>query len=123
MANGPWPSRRASSAATSSSGGSATITVARPWSHSHGRSLERALGAPGRQRPDAPSSARHPRDPPPALPREPGRQRPAAVEGVLEPLAGLEPDRGRGGDLDRLPGPRVAPPPRLPAGRLEAAEA
>src|SRR5215212_8040276 len=43
MANGPWPSRRASSAATSSSGGSATITVARPWSHSHSRSLERAL--------------------------------------------------------------------------------
>src|SRR5690348_18462843 len=47
----------------------------------------------------------------------------SAVQGVLEALAGLELDRGRGRYLHRLAGPRVAPLPGFAVRRLEAAEA
>src|SRR5215207_9230217 len=119
MANGPWPSRRASSAATSSSGGSATITVARPWSHSHSRSLEYALERIARQ-----SGAGLAAEPEPAsgiLGRDRGENgRQLAVElveraGALGPQQGLDLGPAR---LDRAQVGRVArQQARLEAGR------
>src|SRR5829696_9034406 len=119
MANGPWPSRRASSAATSSSGGSATITVARPWSHSHSRSLERALSEPApvtqqlpAELPPQPHAGEH--APPEPVHAAPGPQLDAEREHVVAEQVPADLDRPRG-RVDPLQARPRRGPPHAPA--------